>query len=66
MEVSDGQDAHASTVTVDFLAEGGGTTVVLEHSELSTARARESHRAGWEGCLDSLRSRQLEPDAGRP
>jgi len=64
-EVADGEDAHASTVTVDFLADGGGTTVMLEHSGLATPDAREAHRAGWEGCLESFQARVLAPE-GRP
>jgi uncharacterized protein YndB with AHSA1/START domain len=58
-EQDDGSVGHVSTVTVDFLSEGGRTTVVLEHIGLATPESRDRHRHGWEGCLESLRTRVL-------
>jgi len=56
-----GGTPHVSTVTVRFLAEGERTTVVLEHFELESRQSRDSHRAGWEGCLESLQARIFAP-----
>lgn len=55
-EGADGE-SHVSTVTVEFLGEGGRTTVVLEHSDLASAESRDRHRVGWEGCLATLGER---------
>jgi uncharacterized protein YndB with AHSA1/START domain len=43
-----------SLVTVEFNADGDGTTVVLEHSGLATPQERERHAAGWRGTFDNL------------
>jgi uncharacterized protein YndB with AHSA1/START domain len=56
-EQDDGSAGHVSTVTVDFLAEGEGTMVVLEHVGLATPESRDQHRHGWTGCLESLQAR---------
>ncbi|MGH2855422.1 MAG: SRPBCC family protein [Solirubrobacteraceae bacterium] len=56
-EQDDGTTSHVSTVTVDFLGEGGRTTVVLEHHGLATPESCEQHRHGWEGCLENLQTR---------
>jgi uncharacterized protein YndB with AHSA1/START domain len=46
------RDDHASTVTVDFRAEGERTKVVLEHTDLPTSQSRDSHAHGWVGILE--------------
>jgi uncharacterized protein YndB with AHSA1/START domain len=60
-EEADGRSGHVSTVTVAFLGEGERTTVVLEHSGLASPQSVQQHRAGWEGCLESLRTRVFAP-----
>ncbi len=56
-ETGDPPDGHVSVVTVDFLAAGERTTVVLEHSALSSAASRDGHTAGWEACMAMLAER---------
>jgi uncharacterized protein YndB with AHSA1/START domain len=51
---------HVSLVTVEFLSDGGQTTLVLEHSGLASERSRESHGEGWTACLENLARRVLE------
>ncbi|HXR28977.1 MAG TPA: SRPBCC domain-containing protein [Solirubrobacteraceae bacterium] len=58
-EQDDGSSGHESTVTVTFHRDGERTTVVLEHTGLPDADARERHGAGWSGCLENLRRRVL-------
>ena len=48
---------EVSVVSVEFRAEGSATTVVLDHSELTTEESRVGHGAGWEGALDNLAHR---------
>jgi glutathione S-transferase len=48
---------QVSLVSVDFLATHEGTTVVLEHSGLTSDDSRERHRQGWEGTLHNLAHR---------
>ena len=43
-----------TVVSVDFVAEGAGTRVVLEQRGHESEAARDSHGRGWRGCLDSL------------
>jgi uncharacterized protein YndB with AHSA1/START domain len=56
-EEADGTTGHVSTVTVEFLADGERTTVVLEHSGLESADSRERHGHGWAACLEMLDTR---------
>jgi uncharacterized protein YndB with AHSA1/START domain len=53
---------EVSVVSVEFRAEGEGTTVVLEHSELGSEESRVRHGRGWEGSLDNLARRIFERD----
>ncbi len=62
-ERSDGQPQHTSTVTVEFLAEGERTTIVLEHTGLASAESRDAHREGWIKCLGSLQTRGISAGA---
>lgn len=48
---------HVSLVTVEFVADGDRTIVVLEHSKLASEESRTGHEMGWRGVLDSLRTR---------
>jgi uncharacterized protein YndB with AHSA1/START domain len=41
-------------VTVEFFARGNSTEVVLSHAGLGTAKVREEHNRGWNGCFDVL------------
>jgi uncharacterized protein YndB with AHSA1/START domain len=60
-EGTDGLDpGHVSLVTVEFRADGAGTTVVLEHSKLASEESRARHSAGWTGSLDNLARRILD------
>lgn len=43
-----------SLVTVEFFEQGDSTRVVLRHEQLTTLSSQESHRRGWEGCLEHL------------
>ncbi len=53
---------HVSLVSVEFFANGERTTVVLEHSGLSSEESRENHGWGWNGAFEKLASR-IFPDA---
>ena len=46
-------------VTVDFVAEGSGTRVVLEQRGFTSRQDTKNHERGWGGCLDSLERRVL-------
>lgn len=48
---------HVSLVSVEFHADGELTTVVLEHSGLSSEESRRNHGWGWNGAFDNLASR---------
>lgn len=51
-----GPDAERSLVTVDFVAlEADRCEVVVHHTRIPDAPTRDSHLAGWNGCLDGLR-----------
>lgn len=43
-----------SLVSVEFTAAGGGTDLVLVHSEFADEEAKERHNQGWMGCLGRL------------
>ncbi len=64
-EEEDGRLGPASTVAVDFRADGDGerTTVVLEHSGLISAESRDSHTHGWAGIFEMLEAHVLESAA---
>jgi uncharacterized protein YndB with AHSA1/START domain len=59
-EQDNGQLGHASTVTVDFHADGERTNVVLEHSGLESSESRDSHTQGWTGILERLQEHLFE------
>jgi uncharacterized protein YndB with AHSA1/START domain len=48
--------AEDTLVTVQCLAKGDGTEVVLTHERLPGEAARQNHLEGWTGCLDKLAS----------
>jgi uncharacterized protein YndB with AHSA1/START domain len=50
-------DPHAgleTLVTVELLASGGDTEVVVTHEWFPTAATRDRHEAGWRATLDRL------------
>jgi uncharacterized protein YndB with AHSA1/START domain len=51
-----------SLVTVEFLPEAHGTTVVLEHSGLTSEQSRTGHEKGWIGTLENLARRIFDAD----
>jgi uncharacterized protein YndB with AHSA1/START domain len=46
--------ASESLVDIAFTEEGGGTSVVITHTRLSSPEDVERHSQGWIGCLNSL------------
>ena len=62
-ELDAGQLGPASTVTVEFRADGERTNLVLEHTGLASAESRDQHAHGWNACLDIL-GRRVFPAAG--
>jgi hypothetical protein len=49
-----GGHAESSLVTVRFEPRGEATEVVVVHEDIPSEPVRESHVAGWSGCLDGL------------
>jgi len=47
-------DSPETQVTVEFFARGNSTEVVLTHATFGSAKDREEHNQGWNGCLDIL------------
>jgi uncharacterized protein YndB with AHSA1/START domain len=48
-----------SRVTVDFVADGGGTRVEITHTGLAGDESRAQHEHGWNAVLDNLAKRVL-------
>src|SRR5262249_15706135 len=46
--------SNAMLVTVEFVAEGDMTQVVLTQEHIPDQGSFESHQHGWKGCLDHL------------
>jgi uncharacterized protein YndB with AHSA1/START domain len=55
-------DSPETEVAVEFFARGNFTEVVLSHSGFGTAKIRDEHDRGWNGCLDVL-ARVLQASA---
>lgn len=47
-------DSPETQVTVEFFARGDSTEVVLTHAVFGSAKDRDEHNQGWNGCLDLL------------
>jgi uncharacterized protein YndB with AHSA1/START domain len=47
-------ESPSTRVTVEFLAHGNGTELVLTHETFTDAKDRDEHASGWEGCLNNL------------
>jgi uncharacterized protein YndB with AHSA1/START domain len=45
---------ESSLVTVRFVERGETTEVVVVHGQVPSPAERDSHEAGWSGCLDGL------------
>ena len=43
-----------SLVTFELRADAGGTQLTLRHEQFFDDEARDKHRHGWTGCLDTL------------
>lgn len=58
----EGGARHDERVTVEFrrLSDDDATEVTVLHEEISDNAVRDSHEAGWIGCLDGL-TQHLEP-----
>lgn len=48
------QGSVGSVVTVEFVDDGGATTVELTHAGFASDEIRDLHAHGWEGCLSNL------------
>ena len=57
-DTPDGVNMHPGSeetqVTVEFFERGDSTEVVLTHAVFSSAKLRDEHKQGWNGCLDLL------------
>lgn len=51
----DGDD-DVTTVRVEIVASGHGSTVTVTHGANATPHARDEHEAGWRSCLERLES----------
>lgn len=55
---ADGSKLHPESpetvVTVEFFARGNSTELVLTHATFGSAKDRDEHNQGWNGCLDIL------------
>jgi uncharacterized protein YndB with AHSA1/START domain len=49
-----GPDEPETLVTVEFIALGYETQVVLTHEQFATIEGRDQHGEGWQGCLNRL------------
>jgi uncharacterized protein YndB with AHSA1/START domain len=43
-----------SLVTIDIKPDGAGCVLTLTHERFFDEAARDRHRTGWTGCLDTL------------
>ena len=47
-------DSRETQVTVEFLARGNSTEVVLTHAYFGSEKDRKEHDGGWNGCFNVL------------
>jgi uncharacterized protein YndB with AHSA1/START domain len=47
-------DSPDTEVTVEFFVRGNSTEVVLTHAASGSAKDRDEHNQGWNGCFDVL------------
>jgi uncharacterized protein YndB with AHSA1/START domain len=55
-----GTTGDVTVVTVEFVAEGQATRVVLAQRGFSSQSDRDDHDHGWRGCLDNLERRVID------
>ena len=57
-DTPDGVNVHPgceeTLVTVEFFVRGNATELVMTHAAFSSAKLRDEHDRGWNGCLDML------------
>jgi hypothetical protein len=41
-------------VTLQFLARGKQTELILTHEKFASTESRDRHEQGWTGCLNAL------------
>lgn len=47
-------ESPETLVTVEFFARGNSTELILTHSAFGSAKDRDDHDQGWNGCFDVL------------
>ncbi len=47
-------DSYETLVTVEFIAKGEATELVLTHERFPNAEAAARHNQGWEACIHNL------------
>ena len=47
-------DFGETLLTLEFLAHGNSTELVLTHERFPNSQWRDRHAAGWNGCFDRL------------
>jgi uncharacterized protein YndB with AHSA1/START domain len=52
----DTSDVQNSVVTLEFIARGDSTEVILRHEGFDSTKQRDSHESGWTSILDKLAS----------
>ena len=50
----EGQESLDTLVTIEFRELGKATEVMLKHESFPDPETRNTHSAGWDGCLDRL------------
>jgi uncharacterized protein YndB with AHSA1/START domain len=55
----------SSTIEIDLVPDGDGTTLRFVHRDLPSAEAAQSHAHGWDHYLERLRVAAAGGDAGR-
>ena len=43
-----------SLITVQLIDHGNSTEMIFTHENFTTAKVRDSHQKGWDGCFDVL------------
>jgi uncharacterized protein YndB with AHSA1/START domain len=43
-----------SLVTVQLIDRGKSTEMIFTHENFTTAKVRDSHKQGWDGCFEAL------------
>jgi uncharacterized protein YndB with AHSA1/START domain len=52
-EPEDMEDSE-SLVTVQLIDRGNSTEMIFTQENFTTAKVRDSHKKGWDGCFDAL------------